>query len=157
VTIIGRALPFSDLRDPAEADIALDSDLASDDPEVMGDIAEARAAGLLEATPEEAWGNAAIPGFGIGQPVRTPELDPEADRLPLATAAQAAALERIFTIAPETLVLASAPGSPLLIAHGIPSVAVERQQGRFLVGLLGAVLAIGSAVALAVMLPSALS
>lgn len=157
VTIIGRALPFSDLSDPAEADIALGSDLAADDPEVVGDIAEAREAGLLEATPEEAWGNAAIPGFGIGQPVRTPELDPGADRLPVATATQAAAAERTFTIAPETLVLASAPGAPLLVAHGVPSVAVERQQGRFLVGLLGAVVAIGSAVALAAMLPSALS
>ena len=157
VTIIGRALPFSDLSDPAEADVALGSDVAVDDPEVVGDIAEARQAGLLEATSEEAWGNAAIPGFGIGQPVRTPELDPAADRLPLATAAQAAAVERTFTIEPDTLVLASAPGAPLLVAHGTPSVAGERHQGRFLVGLLGAVLAIGSAVALAAMLPSALS
>ena len=32
------------------------------------DIARAREAGLLAASPEEAWGNAAIPGFGIGQP-----------------------------------------------------------------------------------------
>lgn len=157
VTIIGRALPFSDLDDPAEADVAIGSDLPADDPEVVGDIAEARQAGLLEASPEEAWGNAAIPGFGIGQPVRTPELDPAADRLPLATATRAAAAERTFTISPGTLVLASAPGAPLLVAHGTPSVAVERQQGRFLVGLLGAVLAIGSAVVVAAMLPNALS
>ena len=155
VTIIGRALPFSDLHDPAEADVAIGSDLAADDPEVLGDIAEAREAGLLEDSPEEAWGNAAIPGFGIGQPVRTPELDPGADRLPLATATQAAAAKRTFTIAPETLVLASAPGAPLLVAHGTPSVAVGRQQGRFLVGLLGGVVAIGSAVLLAAMLPGA--
>jgi hypothetical protein len=157
VTIIGRAIPFSDISDPAEADIAIGSDLAADDPEVLGDIAEARQAGLLEATAEEAWGNAAIPGFGIGQPVRPPELDPAADRLPLATATQAAEAERTFTIAPETLVLASAPGAPLLVAYGTPSVAVDRQQGRFLVGLLGAVIAIGSAVVLAAMLPSALA
>jgi hypothetical protein len=38
---------------------------------------------------------------------------------------------------------------PLLIAHGGPTEAVERQQGRFLVGLLGAVVAIISAMALA--------
>ena len=157
VTIIGRALPFSDLTDPAEADVALGTDLAADDPEVVGDIAEAREAGLLEATPEEAWGNAAIPGFGIGQPVRPPELDPAANRLPLATATQAAAAERTFTIHPETLVLASAPGAPLLVAQGIRSVAVDRQQGRFLVGLLGAIVAIGSAVVLAAMVPGALS
>ena len=152
VTIIGRAMPFADLSDPTEADVAFGSDLATDDPEVLGDIAEAREAGLLEATPEEAWGNAAIPGFGIGQPVRPPELDPSAAALPIATATEAAAAERRFAIAPETLVLASAPDMPLLVAHGIPIVAVERQQGRFLVGLLGAVLAIGSVVALGLML-----
>ena len=38
------------------------SNVGPDDPEVAGDLAEARAAGLLAATPEEAWGNAAIPG-----------------------------------------------------------------------------------------------
>ena len=148
-------MPFGDLADPAEADIAMGSEVASDDPEVVGDIAEARQAGLLEATPEEAWGNAAIPGFGIGQPVRAPELDPAADPLPVATAAVAAEAERRFTIHPETLVLASAPGMPLLIAHGLPGAAADRQQGRFLVGLLGSVLAIASAMALALILAEA--
>ncbi len=149
VTIIGRAMPFVDLGDPNEADIAIGNDLGDDDPEVAGDIAEARSVGLLEDSPEEAWGNAAIPGFGIGQPVRAPELDPAVDPLPLADAAAAAAAHRRFAIAPETLVLASAPGVPLLIAHGAPSAAAERQQGRFIVGLLGAVVAIVSAMALA--------
>jgi hypothetical protein len=156
VTIIGRAMPFGDLTDPAEADVATGSELASDDPEVAGDIAEAREAGLLETTPEEAWGNAAIPGFGIGQPVRTPELDPAANPLPVAPATQAVEVQRRFTIAPESLVLASAPGMPLLIASGIPTAAVDRQQGRFLVGLLGAILAIASAMALAFIVPGAL-
>ena len=149
VTIVGRAMPFVDLGDPTEADIAIGNDLGEDDPEVAGDIAEARSVGLLEDSPEEAWGNAAIPGFGIGQPVRAPDLDPAADPLPLAGEAEAAAAQRRFAIAPETLVLASAPGVPLLIAHGAPTVAVERQQGRFIVGLLGAVVAIVSAMALA--------
>jgi hypothetical protein len=156
VTIIGRAMPFGDLADPAEADIATGSGLATDDPEVLGDITEAREAGLLEATPEEAWGNAAIPGFGIGRPVRAPELDPAANPLPIATPAQAADADRRFDISPETLVLASAPGAPLLVAHGLPTAAVDRRQGRFLVGLLGAVLAIASAMALALLLPGAL-
>jgi hypothetical protein len=150
VTIVGRALPFSDLADPAEADIADDS-IAPDDPEVSGDIAEAREAGLLAATPEAAWGNAAIPGFGIGRPTRAPALDPAASVLPVAAADEALRSERRFAIAPETLVLASAPGVPLLIAHGAPQVAVDRQQDRFVLGLLGAVLAIGSAMALALM------
>ena len=38
--------------------------------------------------------------------------------------------------------LASAPGVPLLVAHGTPGAAVERHEGRFLLGLVGAVLAI---------------
>ena len=44
------------------------------------------------------------------------------------------------------------PDGPLLIAYGSPGAAAERQQDRFLVGLLGAVLAIGSAMVFAVML-----
>jgi hypothetical protein len=151
VTIVGRALPFSDVADPAEADIA-EGSLSADDPEVSGDIAEARAAGLLAATPEDAWGNAAIPGFGIGRPTLAPELDPASNALPVASAEEAAGAARRFAIAPETLVLASAPDLPLLIAHGVPQVAVERQEGRFIVGLLGAILAIASAMALALMI-----
>jgi len=151
VTILGRAFPFSDLADPTEADESIGSGVALDDPEVASDIAEARAAGLLADDPEEAWGNAAIPGFGIGRPVRPPELDPDADVLPLGTAEEAARVERRFTIAPETLVLASAPDVPLLIAHGVPGVAAVRHQATFVVGLLGAVLAIGSAMGLALL------
>jgi hypothetical protein len=70
--------------------------------------------------------------------------------LPIASPTEAAEASRRFTIAPEALVLASAPGAPLLIAYGVPSAATERQQDRFLVGLLGAIVAIGSAVVLAV-------
>ncbi len=149
VTIIGRALPFSDLDDPAEADVADDSAIAADDPEIAANLAEAQAAGIL-TDPATAWGNAAIPGFGIGRPTRSPTLDPAATRGALGSADDAAQAERRFAIAPETLVLASAPDVPLLIAAGTPGVAVERQQDRFVVGLFGAILAIGSAVVLAV-------
>ena len=155
VTIVGRAMPFSDLADPAEADIA-EGSLAADDPEVSGDIAEAREAGLLADSPEDAWGNAAIPGFGIGRPTRAPELDPTANVPPLAAATEAAETQRRFAIASETLILASTPDVPLLVAYGVPGVAVERQQGRFLVGLLGGVLAIGSAMALALLVGGSL-
>jgi hypothetical protein len=157
VTIVGLALPFADLSDPAEADMALGSEVAVDDFEVNANLAEAREAGLLAATAEEAWGNAAIPGFGIGRPVRAPELDPAATSLPLAPADEAVRAERRFEIAPETLVLASAPDVPLLIAHGVPGVAADRHQDRFIVGLLGAVLAIGSALALALVVGGALA
>lgn len=152
VTIVGRALPFSDVADPMEADVAVGSGVPADDPEVAADLAEARARGQLADDPDDAWGNAAIPGFGIGRPVRTPELDPEADKLPLAPAAEAARIERTFHIAPDALVIAGAPGVPLLIVHGVPGAAVDRHQDRFVVGLLGAVLAIASAMALSVML-----
>jgi hypothetical protein len=157
VTIVGRAMPFADLADPAEADIALGSEVADDDYEVSANIAEARQAGLLEDSPEEAWGNAAIAGFGIGRPVRPPELDPAARALPLAQVEEAARIERRFAIEPETLVLASAPDVALLIAHGTPSLAVDRYQDRFVVGLLGAVVAIGSALALALMVSGELA
>ena len=157
VTIVGRAMPFSDLADPAEADIALGSEVAADDYEVNANIAEAREAGLLAGSADEAWGNVAIAGFGIGRPVRAPELDREARPLPVAPADEAARTARRFAIAPETLVLASAPDVPLLIAHGVPGVAADRHQDRFVVGLLGAVVAIGSALALALMVTSELA
>ncbi len=154
VTIVGSALPFGHLADPEGAD-RLDRTgdplLGLDDPETAMDIAEARAAGIL-LTPEEAWGNAAIPGFGVGRPVRVPELDPGTTTPILATAAEAATIARTFDIGPDDLVIAAAPGSPLLVADGSPGEVVAREQDRFLVGLLGAVLAIGSAVAGAVLL-----
>jgi hypothetical protein len=157
VTVVGRAIPFSDLSDPSEADQASGPGVAADDPEVMADLAEARAAGLLADDPEEAWGNAAIPGFGIGRPIRPPELDAAADALPLGSAEDAARVERRFAIPPHALVLASAPDVPLLIAHGLPGVAADRHRDLFVIGLLGAVLAIGSAVGLGLVLTGGLA
>ena len=152
VTIIGRALPFSDLADPAGADLGSGADPLGDDPEVAADLAEARAEGTLVADPASAWGNAAIPGFGIGRPVATPALDPAADPLPLADAGAAARADRTFRIAPETLVLAASDEVPLLIAYGQPGAVEGRSQRRFLLGLVGAIVAIGSAMVLAVSL-----
>ena len=152
VTVVGRAVPFSDLADPTEADVAILGGVPADDPEVTADLAEARAAGILAADADAAWGNAAIPGFGIGRPVSPPALDPAADPMPLTPAAAATGTKRTFAIEPQTLVLASTVDGPLLIAHGMPAVAMDRHQDRFILGLLGALLAIGSAMALAVML-----
>ena len=149
VTIIGRAIPFSELSDPAGADIANGSGDGPDDPEVAADLAAARAAGTLADDPARAWGNAAIPGFGIGRPVAEPEIDPAADRLPLASPDEAARAARTFEIAPETLVLAAVDEVPLLIAYGEPAAIAERDQTRLLVGLFGALLAIGSALVMA--------
>jgi hypothetical protein len=153
VTVVGQAIPFDQLADPDGADLGGGPGGAagSDDPEIAASIAEARAAGTLLADPADAWGNAAIPGFGIGQPVAAPELDPAAHPLPLAEPGQAARARRTFEIGPEELVIAAAADTALLVALGPPSNAAARHQRRFLAGLLGAVLAIGSGIALAVM------
>lgn len=150
VTIVGRALPFSDVDDPDGADLGLGVDLSLDDPEIAADLAEARATGDLADDPTDAWGNAAIPGFGIGRPVSSPSIDPAAHPLPLASGDEAARVRRTFDISPEALVMAASPEVPLLIAHGIPGDVVQRGQDRFTVGLLGAVLAIVSAMIVAI-------
>jgi hypothetical protein len=106
--------------------------------------------GRLADDPADAWGNAAIPGFGIGRPVTEPEIDPAANRLPIASAEEAARTVRTFHISPETLVMAASAEVPLLIAHGVPGAVVGRGQLQFTVGLLGAVLAIASAMILAI-------
>ncbi len=152
VTVVGQALPFGDLGDPTGADLGMGAGGLADDPEVAMDLAEAGEAGALADDPAAAWGNAAIPGFGIGRPARPATIDPDAHPLPLGDAADAARVERTFEIPPDTLVVAAVPDGPLLIAYGSPAAATERQQARFLVGLLGAVLAIGSAMVFAVML-----
>jgi len=162
VTIIGTALPFDQLPDPAGADVsegeAMGGPLAAtEDPEIAADLAAARAAGTLESDPDEAWGNAAIPGFGIGAPVRPPELDPAATAQVLADEETAERFERTFEIAPTELVLAVGPDRPMLVSFGPPAAVVNRAQDRFIVGLFGAVLAIASALVLAVTLGGGLS
>ncbi len=152
VTIVGRAVPFSDLADPLAADFGTEADLLDSDPEIAADLAEARAAGILAVDPDDAWGNAAIPGFGIGRPVSAPQIDAAANPLPLATAEEAARAEKTFDIAPDTLVLASSGEVPLLIAYGTPGAVMERSQVRYVIGLLGAVLAIASAMVFAIMI-----
>ena len=156
VTIVGQALPFDQLPDPAGADVGGSGEGAfgvGGDPEIAADLAAARAAGRLAPDAATAWGNAAIPGFGVGHPVSAPVLDPAAHALPLATARQAERAKHTFEIKPDELVVAASPGTPLTVALGPPAEAAGRQEGRFLVGLLGAALAIAAAVALALMLP----
>jgi hypothetical protein len=150
VTIVGRALPFSDLSDPGGADVGGGVSLAADDPEVAADIEAARASGTLALDAATAWGNAAIPGFGIGRPTTTPVLDPDADIPALAPAIDAAGAERVFTIAPTTLVLAASDEVPLLVASGAPAAVLARGRETWMVGLLGGVLAIASAMGFAI-------
>ena len=91
-------------------------------------------------------------GNRIGRPVRQPELDDAATDQPLATPDVAARFKRTFEIAPDALILAASQDAPLIIALGTPSVAARRHERQFIVGLVGAVVAIGSAMAIALML-----
>jgi hypothetical protein len=152
VTLVGHAVRFANLADPAAANILAGSAVHAGDLEVALDVAEARAAGLLAATPAEAWGNAAIPGFGIGRPTRPPTLDEAATRPPQGDAELATRVAATFEIAPDTLVLAAHDEAGLTISLGEPTVVSARHEWQFVVGLLGAALAIGSAMTLALVL-----
>jgi hypothetical protein len=81
--------------------------------------------------------------------VSAPVIHSEARQLPLASAEEAERADRVFTIEPRALVLASTADVRLIVADGNPSDASAREEGRFLVGLLGAILAIGSVIFLA--------
>ena len=153
VTIVGTALPFDQLPNPTDAIFGAGAAggplAATDDPAIAADLAAATAAGELETDPEKAWGNAAIEGFGIGQPVRAPTLDPAANPEPVVDAATASQFRATFHIAPDEPVIAAGPGAPLLVALGAPGQAVARGRNRFALGLAGAALTIVSMVVLA--------
>ncbi len=129
VTIVGRALPFSDLADPAGGRPWSGSAIPVDDPEVAADLAAARATGPSRSDAATAWGNAAIAGFGIGRPVSTPAIDPAAD--------PAAACRRGRGGAGRPAASRSHPRPssspppqevPLLIAYGVPGAVVARSR-----------------------------
>jgi hypothetical protein len=152
VTVIGQVLPFSELDDPASANLDDGSTDPTTDPEIAADLAAARSSGMLADTPAEAWGNAAIEGFGIGRPVRQPVLDPAATPPPPPDPSIAARAAAAFEIAAGDLVIAASDQVPLIVSIGAPAETIARSQLRFVVGLLGAVLAIASGMALALVL-----
>ena len=75
--------------------------------------------------------------------------DRAARPLPIAAAADAAAATATFDIPFGELVVAAVPGSPLVVRIGSPGEAVARDRGALTQGLVGAVIAIASALALA--------
>jgi hypothetical protein len=150
VTIVGAVLPYRDIEDPATAD-QFDPAIALDDPLIAEELAEARAAGLLRTSAAEAWGNADIPGFGIGRPTRPPDLDPAATEPAIAPQAAADHADAIFDVSPDELVVAKTPDTRLVIRAGTPSEAVARDQGALLLGLVGGLAAIAGAVVLALL------
>jgi hypothetical protein len=161
VTLIAFVEPFDQLPDPGDADQSAGPSPAGlgarpSDEAMAADLADARRTGILAPDAATAWGNAAIPGFGIGKPVREPDLDAGARPLPLADRATADRIERTFDIAPEDLIVAARADVPLLISLGSADAAAAHHRSRFLLGLLGAVVAIGSALGLAVMVTGGL-
>ncbi len=151
VTIVGSALPYRDVADPATAD-RYDPTLALSDPEISADLAAARAAGTLETDPAEAWGNAAIPGFGIGRPTRPPDLDPAATPEAVVPNAQTAeaALHARFEIPDDVLVVAATPEAPLTVHAGAPEAVAAGGRGGLWLAVGGLALLAISAVGLAV-------
>jgi hypothetical protein len=144
VTIVGFAQPYGELldEDPLSAGTL-------EDGAISADLQEAREAGLLARSPEEAWGNAAIPGFGIGRPVRPPHLDIGANESQQADTHQAVRAEQLFSVAPDTLVLGGSHGVQMVIYAGQPVEAGAHDRAAFRRGLAGAGLATLSAVGLA--------
>ena len=154
VTVVGTAVPFGHLDDPDGADL-LDrygDPLAGlDDPEVAMNIAEAREAGILRpprrhgGTPRSR--GSASAGRSAHPSSTLPRRCPSSRRRPRPTRSAGT-----WDLEPDLLVLAAAKDAPMLVATGAPGDVVAREEGRFLLGLLGAVLAIGAAIAGAIVL-----
>lgn len=140
VTVVGSLLPYGAVADPASAS-SFDPEDGGPDLEVAADLAAAREAGRLATSPEAAWGNATIPGFGIGAPASAPTLDPGARPERLAPAGAAAQAAARFDIAPDTLVVAAAPEASLTIYAGAPAQVVAQERWTFGLGLVGGFLA----------------
>jgi hypothetical protein len=152
ITVLGQALPWSDVQrqiDIASRNRNVEQDMAQD-------LSSAREAGLLAASPEVAWGNAAIPGFGIGQPMRPPELDPAARPPDLSASGADESATEHFDIPDDELVVAHAPGAELIIYRGSPMAATRQHDPAFLLGLVGAVMSACCALALAAMVSGSL-
>ncbi|MFI5261503.1 MAG: hypothetical protein ACHQZR_02965, partial [Candidatus Limnocylindrales bacterium] len=153
VTVVGTALPYHDVADPATADRD-DPSVALADPEIAADLAAAQTIGHLETDPARAWGNAAIPGFGIGQPTRAPVLDPAAHPEPVVAGAPAAsaAAAATFEIPDDELVLAVASGAPLIVYAGTPEAATTTPTRGLAQAVLGLLVLAAAAALLAVAL-----
>jgi len=152
VTILGQALPWSDIRDAIHA-----WDPSSNvEATIAEDIATARELGTLAASPEEAWGNAAIPGFGIGAPTAQPELDERA-RQPETVSEEAHedALAQ-YDIPNEELILSRGQKGEMAVYLGAPQAAVMHHDFAFALGVLGAFMAVFCALGLGAILTGTL-
>jgi hypothetical protein len=147
VTIIGQAHPWSDVRESMTAWVSggnVERDIA-------GDIAAARAAGLLADSPTEAWGNAAIPGFGIGRPTEMPEVDPDATPPQVVEPGDEPNPAERYLIGDDELVITRGR-SPLAVYVGTPAQAETHHDATFVLGVVGAVMSVVSILAVGVIL-----
>lgn len=152
VTVLGQALPWGDIREVLHAwDPSSNVEMA-----IAEDVARARELGMLAASPEEAWGNAAIPGFGIGAPTLMPDLDERASRPePRGEDAHREAIAR-HDIPDDELVLSRGQNGEMAVYEGAPTEAVMHHDFAFALGVMGAVMAVFSALGLGAILTGTL-
>ncbi len=153
VTVLGQAWPWGEVQE-----VVMTSNPSDNiERDIAGDLAWAREMGILASSPEEAWGNAAIPGFGIGEPTARPELDPKASQpdVPQDPSVHREALEK-YDIPDEELVLSRGLTGGMAIYLGAPQQATEHHDEAFLLGVVGAVMAAISTFALVAMLTGSL-
>ena len=148
VTILGQALPWADVKDHLHAwDPSSNVEMA-----IAEDVARARELGMLAASPEEAWGNAAIPGFGIGSPTVSPELDPQARQPePRGEDAHREALAR-YDIPDEELIVSRGQKGEMAVYAGAPQQATMHHDFAFALGVMGALMAVFCALGLGAIL-----
>jgi len=137
VTILGQAWPWGEVRN-----VVLTWNPGSNvERDIAGDLAYAREMGMLASSPEEAWGNAAIPGFGIGQPTAEPELDPAVEQPEVpGDEVHRQALEK-YDIPDEELVMSRGLTGGMAIYAGSPQQATQHHDMAFLIGIVGAMMA----------------
>ncbi len=138
VTVLGQAWPWGEVQEVVLAWNPSDNV----ERDIAADLAVARQMGLLAGSPEEAWGNAAIPGFGIGAPTSMPELDPNArhPEVPDDPAVHEQALAK-YDIPDEELVLSRGLRGGMAVYLGAPQKATQHHDEAFLLGVVGAVMA----------------
>ena len=153
VTILGQAWPWGEVQEVVLAWNPSDNV----ERDIAGDLALAREMGTLAGSPEEAWGNAAIPGFGIGSPTAMPELDPEVQPpdVPEDPSVHEDALAK-YDIPDEELVLSRGLKGGMAVYVGTPQRATQHHDQAFLLGVVGAVMAALCAFGLGAMLTGTL-
>jgi hypothetical protein len=144
VTVVGFARPYGEIAATRPDQLTTVDPDTIDDPIVAADLAEAQAKGTLAKSAREAWGNAAIPGFGIGRPVEKPVLDPGVNPPQAPDPAVARRAKEVFDVPPETLVVTTDPSRPLTVYAGSPAAATDFDRAAYLRGLAGGALAIAS-------------